>query len=131
MLWYIVAWLRKAIEFFEKRRRGFWKVLIPGRSLKKSRRWEPIDFTGLKLTTPFQKLPNAFFSLFLLPIHCQKPEIGWAMVVVQFTKSELLFFSFFPFWENEIKTIFRSPEDSSGIALHEQSSQTISSCKIE
>jgi len=97
VLWYIVAWLRKAIEFFEKRRRGFWKVLIPGRSLKKSRRWEPIDFTGLKLTTPFQKLPNAFFSLFLLPIHCQKPEIGWAMVVVQFTKSELLFFSFFSF----------------------------------
>ena len=66
-----------------------------------------------------------------LLLHCQKPEIGWAIVVVQFTKSELLFFSFFPFWENEIKTIFRSPEDSSGIALHEQSSQTISSCKIK
>ena len=95
-------------------KREAWKVLIPGRSLKKSRRWEPIDFTGLKLTTPFQKLPNAFFSVLLLllsfkPIHFySKPEIGFLVgIVVQFipNRNYFLFFQ----WENEIKAI-RIPE---------------------
>ena len=77
-----MTWLSGAFEAEALKRAR--KVLIPVRSLKKSRRWEPIDFTGLKLTTSFQKLPNAFqYSL---------QESKPAFLSLQFTNSKLLYY---------------------------------------